>query len=833
MNACFNTVQGRTAKVKPLAKAVAIVTTLSLSAMTQASVLEEITVTAQKREQNLQDVGIAVSAFTGAQMKELGISRSVDVTAMTPGVHSGGAIAGQNTQFTIRGVTQNDFNDIVESPNATYLDDGYLAIAQAQTFALFDIERVEILKGPQGTLFGRNATGGLIHFISTKPSFDQVEGYIDISYGEFDVPNDANLFTVEAAIGGPITDTFAARLAVKHNDQDPYLQNDFVPGPGAPAVDDLGDDDTQAVRLTLAFLPGENTEITVSGNYATSEMSTGPYQSKPTTAVIGVNGSGNPEVINSIDTPAGSTDWAIVPPGYTGPLADPFTGADFLVDQGGMDFLFGGPGGGRSTPGGDFFGYLDPDGNDFTTSSDFAFKDSNSTDTWGLHLDVQHEFNNGLKLTSITDYKDYEKLLFIDVDAAPINQLANYAAVDASSFTQEFRLNGETDNSRWVAGFYYLNIDNTSDNGLKAHTGSIAQFPAGGGVFLPIDVAAIADLETNSYSIFGQIDYDLSDTLTFTAGLRIMEEKKDVDIQIGILPSYSLNTINVINPSTPGTVGGWYVGPITFSEDDSETLWTGKIQLDWRPTDDTLIYGGINRGVKAGSYNSPLLGAYTLAGGNNSVLPYDEEVLLSYEVGFKTSLNETTRLNGSAYYYDYSDYQAFLFAGVGGVVINADAETYGLELELITSPIEGMDILLSAAYVDATVEDVPLNGTSEFAPRDVSPTFAPEFQATALVRYEWAVGDSSMSVQLDSNYSDEFYYNLRNFDSDKFDSYVITNFRLGWSNPDDTIKLAFEARNITDERAGQIGYGLATLCGCNEESWQPPRYYGFNARYSF
>jgi len=829
-------------KIKPLAKAVAIATTLSLSAMTQASVLEEITVTAQKREQNLQDVGIAVTAFTGAQMKELGITRSVDITAMTPGVHSGGAIAGQNTQFTIRGVTQNDFNDIVESPNAVYLDEGYMAIGQAQTFALFDVERVEILKGPQGTLFGRNATGGLVHFISTKPSFDQVEGYIDVSYGEFDVPNDANLFTVEAAVGGPLTDKLAARIAVKHNDQDPYLQNDYpsqafraAPAPGAGA--DMGDDDTQAVRLTLAFLPSDKTEITFSGNYAHSEMNTGPYQSKPTTAVVGVNGSGNPEVINVIDTPAGSTDWAIVPPGYAGNLADPFQGTDFGVDQGTMDFLFGGGGVGRPTPGGDFFGYVDPDGNDFTTSSDFAFKDSNSTQTWGLHLNVTHDLDEGLKLTSVTDFKDYAKKLFIDVDSGPANQIANYSAVDATSFTQEFRLNGETDNSRWVAGLFYLNIDNRSDNGLKAaSSNSVSAYPDNPAMptqFFPIDVGVIADLETNSYSIFGQIDYDLSDTLMLTAGLRIMEEKKDVDVQLGILPSFGVDVINVIDPNAPNTTAGWIDGPYPFSEDDSETLWTGKIQLDWRPTDDTLIYAGINRGVKAGSYNAPLLGSFFLAGGNDSVFPYDEEVLMAYEVGFKTSLNDFTRFNGSFYYYDYSDYQAFLFAGVGGIVINADAETYGAEFELITSPMEGLDILLSAAYVDATVEDVPLNGTSQLPPRDVNPTYAPELQATALVRYEWAVGDSSMSVQLDANYSDEFYYNLRNFDADKFDSYVVTNFRLGWANPEETLKLAFEARNITDERAGQMGYGLATFCGCNEESWQPPRYYGFNARYSF
>ena len=155
----------------PLSKlAVAVgVVTMAAPAFSQ-SVLEEIVVVAQKREQNLQDVPIAISAFTGAQMDALGVSESFDIATFAPGVHISGNLAGQNTQFSIRGVTQNDFNDIIEAPNAVYLDEGYIAVAQAQTFAVFDIDRVEILKGPQGTLFGRNATGGLVCLLYTSPS---------------------------------------------------------------------------------------------------------------------------------------------------------------------------------------------------------------------------------------------------------------------------------------------------------------------------------------------------------------------------------------------------------------------------------------------------------------------------------------------------------------------------------------------------------------------------------------------------------------------------------------------------------------------------------------
>ena len=132
-----------------------------------ATVMEEVIITAQKRDQSLQDVGISVTAFSGNQMDALGFDSSADIVQMVPGVHIGASVGGQSQQYTVRGVTQNDFSDHTESPVATYIDDTYILAAQGQKFALFDLERVEILKGPQGTLFGRNATGGLVQHDDT------------------------------------------------------------------------------------------------------------------------------------------------------------------------------------------------------------------------------------------------------------------------------------------------------------------------------------------------------------------------------------------------------------------------------------------------------------------------------------------------------------------------------------------------------------------------------------------------------------------------------------------------------------------------------------------
>lgn len=678
---------------------------------------------------------------------------------------------------------------------------------------MFDIDRVEILKGPQGTLFGRNATGGLVNYVSNKPDFENVGGYLDMTAGQFDVENDAKRYTVEAALTGPLSETVAGRLAIRYNKQDPYLENLYPDGaifndpPDGNPGQDLGDDDSIATRLSLAFRPSDDIEIDVSANYAKSEVATGPYQSKST---IGIVEGG--ELVNVIDTPADESRLTIAGDADGG--ADAIDGDGLLPGAGiGLD--------GRLVPGGDFFGYKDPDGDDFTFSGDFAFEDQGETESSGLNMRVYWDLGDSMQFASITDYKAFEKLLFIDVDAAPVNQLANYAGVDANTFSQELRLNGEGDRMRWVAGLYYLTIDNQSDNGLKAPANSIIN---------GLDIGVIADLQTDSYSVFGQVEYDLTETLSLTGGLRLIREEKDYDMELGVYVSQGNDTVNQGDPlENPFGAGS----PYFFEDSSSDTLWAGKLQLDYRPSDDLLLYAGVNRGVKAGSYNAPLLGSY-LGSGGDAALPYDEEVLVSFEGGFKSTLGDgNTRLNGSLFYYDYSDYQAFLFVGVGGVVINADAETWGGELELQTTPMEGLDLIFNVAYFDAKVLDVPLRSGSPLPPSDVEPTYAPPLQATAMARYSWSALGGELAIQGDVSYSDEFYYNLRNFDADKFDSYTMVNAMLTWESSDQRWLGTLAARNVTDERAGIQGFDLATLCGCNEVSYRAPRFLSVGLRHNF
>lgn len=820
----------------------------STPAFAQTSVIEEIQVTAQRREQSEQDVGIAIQTFTGTQLDQLGVETSFDVASFTPGVHISGNLAGQNTQFTIRGVAQNDFNDIVEAPIAVYVDDTYVAVAQAQTFGVFDIDRVEILKGPQGTLFGRNATGGAVQYITNKPSFDGYEGYVDIQASRFATEADAYQIRTEAAIGGPISENLAFRASVLYDYQEPLLQNRYPEGaiggatfgladagliqapfgdaPGPDAGADLGDDDTIAGRFQIAYKATDRLEFGFAFNGARSELSVGPYQAKPTIGVFEENPEGiltstqfegNLELINVIDVAPNESRTSIGPGG---------------IDLGGdadNDGVFGTPADGpigRAAPGGDFFGYRDPDGEDFTFSSDFAFDDIGRVRTLGGSARATYELSDNLTIFYIGDYKDYFKELFIDVDAGPANVSANFAGVDSRSITQELRIAGDGPTRNWTAGLFYLNIDTTSANGLKFPVGSVV--PGA-----PFDLQSDATLKTNSFSLFGQIEQSVLSNLTLIGGVRVVFENKDYVFAQNIYNTVDSRQFGVGTPFQIGPIFDENGVPQDFTDERNDTLWSGKVQLDYTPTDNLLFYAGVNRGVKAPSYNAQLAGGAPVAN-VAEFIPYDREALLSFEGGFKSDwFNGKMRLNGNIFYYDYTDYQAFLFTGVAGFVVNADANTIGTEWEIQATPIEGLDLAAGFAYFDATVEDVPLRIGDGAPVSDVDPVYAPEFQANGLIRYEWPMFGGYASALGVISYSDEYFYNLRNFDADLFDSYVLVNARLGWASDGNRYQVAFAVNNIADERIGVQGFDLATNSGSNEISFQPPRTYQLQLRFQY
>jgi iron complex outermembrane receptor protein len=188
--------------------------------------LEEVVVTAQRREQNLQEVGIAVTAFSAEQVRNMGFANTVDVAQMTPNLNYT-VPQGESSQinFFLRGVGLNDFADAQENPVAVYVDDVYKPAMGGLALQLFDVERIEVLRGPQGALFGRNSTGGVIHYVTRRPS-EEFDAYADVSYGDF------NQRKIEGAIGGALTDGVMGRLSAAYDEDDGWTENRVQGGAG-------------------------------------------------------------------------------------------------------------------------------------------------------------------------------------------------------------------------------------------------------------------------------------------------------------------------------------------------------------------------------------------------------------------------------------------------------------------------------------------------------------------------------------------------------------------------------------------------------------------------
>ena len=225
-----------------------VVALIGVPSLSYSQIIEEIVVTAQKREQNIQDVGIAITAFSGDQMDALGMTNTTEIIQQVPGLDMV-AWSPTLTTFNIRGVSQNNFTDNLEAPVAVYVDEAYVASMNGINAQMFDMQRVEVLRGPQGTLFGRNATGGVIQYITRKADDDETNGYVEASGSEF------GTYSVEGAIGGAFSDMARYRFSARKEESDGYIESsDFPEGNPLPSGGgNLGGSDGYAIRAALQF----------------------------------------------------------------------------------------------------------------------------------------------------------------------------------------------------------------------------------------------------------------------------------------------------------------------------------------------------------------------------------------------------------------------------------------------------------------------------------------------------------------------------------------------------------------------------------------------------
>jgi iron complex outermembrane receptor protein len=724
------------------------------SGPTLAQVLEEVVVTAQKREQSLQDVGISVSAFSGEQLQALGATSTVDIAQQVPALHLF-TFSPAFTVFSLRGVSQNNFQDNLEAPVAVYLDGAYVASMNAINTQLFDMERVEVLRGPQGTLFGRNATGGLIQFLTRKAKENAPNGYVEVGAAEF------GTYSAEGAFGGAINDKVRARVAGRWEESDGYVKAGTAFGVPATGGDSHGADG-YALRGTMQIDATDDVLIDLTARYSKDDhVPTGQY-------VVSLAG---------FDIETG-----------LGRFTDAYNG-----DPGNPD----GPTNYDPTPiTGDVHRHW---------SNENPYFDREMT---SLNAQVTAQLG-AAELVSITNWMTMDKFYIEDAGGGfgffPYNTTNDY-----DQWSQELRLSGETDRTRWLVGAYY--IDMTWDT-FQSVQGALIL----GGTSDTQLMSTYGKLDSSNWSVFGQVEVSIADNWTVIAGARWSQDDKDLamnriyeDVPLGIEPT---EVFNIDDVGIPG------IGTIDYGD------YAARLQLNWRPLDGTLFYASYNRGIKGGNWSLDPLGGVPAAN-----LKHGEETLNAYEVGMKTDLfRGYARLNAAAYYYDYDDYQAFSLNGLTPQVSNSDAESKGGEIEFILTPVTGLDLMLGAAFIDSEVEAVPtvFGGTVEAEFPN-----APSVAFNALARYEFPALGGLLSAQVDGNWNDEQYLEGTNSEVSFEDSYSVWNASLGYRTEDDRIGVIIYVKNFTDEEYRLYNLDLGLL-GFIEQVYAPPRKAGITVQYKW
>jgi iron complex outermembrane receptor protein len=755
---------------KPVLSAVALGVMLATSGPAQSALLEEIVVTAQKREQGLQHVGVSITAFTGQQMEALGWESSLDVAAQTPGLTttSNTGDPGNIALFSIRGVSQLDFAEGQEAPIAIYRDEAYISSPGASGAPIYDINRIEVLRGPQGTLYGRNATGGLVHFISNKPT-NENESSVGVTIGEY------GQLGLEGVVSGPLSDSVRGRLAIYHNQDDGYIENRIG--------EDKRADDTTSVRAMLDIDFGETSNLLLIGQHTDIDATGGVFNS-----VASTGAGSNVADRRYCTTAASDADCRYSTYGIFG--------FDDAIDDGQVAF------------GGAFEG--DPsrlagidDGDGDINAGAFDFDSGVERTSSSITAIFNTELSNGLSLASVTDYTTSNKDYREDDDSTNstyyndgVTQHATYeAGADIAQFSEELRISGETDSLKWIAGAYYLDIDNSFYGAFK--------FAAFGTGFVPRYEATNS---TKTISAFGQLDYLLSDTLIITAGARWTKDDKEIDYLF-------------VEDATPGS--GFLNDGQRHQIARTDKEWSGKLQLDWQKTDDSLFYAGISRGVKGGGFNTDSYGgqAPTLA-----AIGFDPEILTAYEVGTKNEFGNL-RVNASAYRYDYENFQAFFFEGTTSLLLNSEAEFTGAELETVYSTDGGWDFLFGVSVMDTEVNNAARGVVDQNA------ALAPDLSVNGLLRKVWTLtGGNTLSGQISANYSGERSFNTIQSEITTGNAYTMVNAGVQYADADGKWEVGLNVSNLTDEQALTYTYDIV---GYTIQVFAPPRRVSASFKYNF
>jgi iron complex outermembrane receptor protein len=747
--------------------------------------VEEIVVTARKRAESLQEVPVAISAFSGDELRNQSIQEFVDLGAQLPGVYITQAQADPTIAVVaIRGQSQADTLMTTDSSAGVYVDGVNLPRQQGMNANIFDIERVEVLKGPQGTLYGRNTTGGAINIITRKPDYQGWHGYLEGGGGN------ESFTQFSGAVNVPLGETAAARLAAQKTDQDGW-------GESRTTGNELYDQDELFLRGSLMFDPTDRLNILLQADYL--DIDEGGAAEKL------LQPGGNPfDPSNPLPpTPAivAGVELGVLNPADIPSAANPIPGPTFVPGvMAGFEAMSG-----------------FADGDLLKTDSD-ADVYSEAT-LWGGGLTINFDVTDDIALQSITGYRNWETDRLLDLDGTPFTVLHPRLMVDADFFSQELQLLGTSNRLDWVLGAYYSREE--------GNDGSITSAVAAINPFQPNVLDG--DVENSSWAVFGQGTYAVTETLDVTAGLRYTEEKKELTSSNRV---FNQLTQQFVCQLPPGTV------PIDqcsaeFSDTFNDPSWL--LSANYQLGDRMMAYGSVARGFRGGGQN--------LRGGSdpNSFSAFEPETATTYEVGFKGDfLDALLRLNAAAYFTEYEDIQrSIIVPGSGGNVVTvltnaAEAEITGFEAEAWLHPTEFLSFFATVGYMDFEYKDfdsLAADGVT-VSDRSGEDSGLPEWQYSISGRFDQPVGNNRLAIQIDYSWRDDVNTNPSSAAPNAViqDSYGLWNARIEYTLQETGLTFALWGKNLGDEEyivdttdfSGNIGHTVSVV--------GRPRSYGLTMR---
>jgi len=730
-----------------------------VSSAQATDILEEVVVTAQKREQSIHDVPMSITAISGEVARTMGIQDTRDVAFIATNMDiKGAAMSDANPAVTLRGVGMNNFNANNNPSVGIYLDEVFLASPAMINLSYMDVGRIEVLKGPQGTLYGRNATGGAINIISAKPT-DEFEGFVSASFGEYETAQ------LEGAISGPITDYISARLSFMYDGQGENFHTYERDEGGMAEFNDLA---TYGARLQLAG-DTERLNWNLKLEYLDQDMGNSPF-----TAVGGY--------WNSIDE-------IFVTP-CQGALAN-------CVSTLGLDVS-------------------DQDGDPFTHNfQNSRVREMNiASEVTAATFNFSYDFG-GVTLTSITSTMAQDRDFGENIWSNDLEFFAVTHEEEMEQFSQELRLSGGGERLQWLAGAFLWNDTYESTN--QANSADILGLLAG---INPL--YWVVDQETDAYAFYASVDWRLAEKWLLTAGIRYSDEETSY---VGgtdgtIVDSAAFDFFVGVDLGLPNGI----TIPFTYTDDEiSEDSTDFRVALEFTPSDDLLVYGSVTTGFKSGGF----FGDFTFD--NSELLPFDSETVTAYEAGVKASVADgKIQVNGAAFLYDYEDIQTFVPSSLGFRLANLEeADVSGIELEVLASLTDGLDVRLGAGFLDTDV-------SSQFADYDGnSLPNAPESQVTGTIRYQFPIASSmNMVLQLDAKYTDSMYRESTNNPWMESDSYTVVNGRIALAGAEGRWEIAAWARNLTDEEYEQEIFA-SDIIGMITALYGNPRQFGVTLNYNF